>query len=73
MSRVVPEGTAMLFKTMVAQDVLDLLAATASVKVQDARFSRATALRIFGAAVGIGTAATRTEAVLRPSPRAFKN
>jgi hypothetical protein len=42
-SSVVPEGTAMWFKTIVAQDVFDLLTAAASVKVQDARFSRETA------------------------------
>ena len=72
MSSVVPEGTAILSKTTVAHDVFDLLAATASVKVQDARFSIATAFLISGAAVGMGTAATRKEAVLRPSPRAFK-
>jgi hypothetical protein len=63
----------MLSKTIVAHDVLDLLAATASVKVQDARFSIATAFLRSGAAVGIGTAATRKEAVLRPSLKAFKN
>ena len=73
MSSVVPDGTAMLSKTIVAHDFLDLLAAAASVKVQDARFSIATAFLRSGAAVGIGTAATRKEAVLRLSPRAFKN
>lgn len=72
MSSVVPDGTVIPSRTIVAHDVFDLLAATASVKVHDARFSIATALLISGAGVGIGTAATRTEAVLRPSPRAFK-
>lgn len=72
MSRVVPEGTTMLSKTIVAHDAFDLLAAEASVKVQDARFSIATAFLRLGAGVGIGTAATK-ETALRPSPKACKN
>ena len=36
-SKVVPDGTAILSKTMVAQEVFDLLAAEAAVKVQEAR------------------------------------
>ena len=39
-SRVVPDGTAILFRTMVAQEVFDLVAAAASVKVQAVRFPK---------------------------------
>jgi len=56
MSRVVPEGTAMLSRTMVAQSFLEAAAAEASVKVQEvARF--AAALLRDGAGVGAGMAA----------------
>ena len=54
-SSVVPEGTAILLSTMVAQDFLDAEAAEAAVKVQDARFSRA--FPISGAGVGRGAGA----------------
>jgi hypothetical protein len=53
-SNVVPEGTATLERTMVAQDFLDLLAREAPEepeKVQDALLARS------GAAVGAGAAA----------------
>jgi len=52
MSSVVPEGTAMLLRTMVAQDVLDLLAEAALVKVHEVARSLS-----FAAIVGIGAAA----------------
>ena len=39
-SRVVPDGTAILFKTIVAHEVFDLVAAAALVKVQAARFPK---------------------------------
>lgn len=51
-SSVVPDGTAILFKTIVAHDVFDLLALAAFVKVHVvALFSK------FGAAVGAGAVA----------------
>jgi hypothetical protein len=53
-SSVVPDGTAMLLRTMVAHEVLDLLAATASVNVHVALFARS------GAAVGIGAGTAET-------------
>jgi hypothetical protein len=57
---------------MVAQEAFDLLAAEAFVKVQLARlFNTAASLRL-GAAVGMGLAETRIEAVLRTSPRAVE-
>lgn len=62
-----PEGTAMLFSTIVAQVFLDLLADAASVKVHVARFARS------GAAVGSGAAAgaaeTNAALTLRRKPR----
>jgi hypothetical protein len=61
----------MPLSTMVAQSALDLLAAEAAVKVHEARLWRAAALAKSGAGVGIGMAATRTEAVLRASPKAW--
>ncbi len=67
-SSVTPDGTAMLSRTMVAQLAFDLLAAEAAVKVQLARFWRATALLRSGAAVGNGFAETRTAATPRANP-----
>ena len=72
-SRVVPEGTLMPSRTIVAHEVFDLLATEASVNVHDARLAKAAAFRISGAAVGIGTADTRTAAVLRASPEVLRN
>ena len=55
-SKVVPEGTATLLRTIVAQDFFDADAADAAVKVQDpARFSKASPT--FGAGVGRGAGA----------------
>lgn len=69
-SSVVPEGTAMLSSTIVAQDVLDLLADAALVNVHVAR------LAMSGAAVGSGAAAgaaeTNAAPALRKSPRAVE-
>ena len=39
-SRVLPDGTAILFKTMVPHKVFDLVATAALVKVHAARFSK---------------------------------
>jgi len=65
-SRVVPDGTGMALRTIVAQLVFDLLTCDAAVKVQVvARLPRAAFSRL-GAAVGlgIGDAVTNT-ALLR--------
>jgi hypothetical protein len=71
MSSVVPEGTAILSSTIVAQDFLDLLAEAALVKVHVARLARS------GAAVGSGAAAgaaeTNAAPAMRKSPRAVEN
>ena len=53
MSRVLPAGTAMFFRTMLEQAVLDALADAAFVKVQ------AVAAFTFFAGLGAGAAATR--------------
>ena len=75
MSRVVPDGTVIPLKTIVAQEALDLLAEAALVKVHEARFWRAAASLRSGAgvAIGMGEADTRTAAELRASPRALTN
>jgi hypothetical protein len=70
-SRVVPDGTVMPERTIVAQSALDLLAAEAAVKVQEALLWRAFLTNAAsGAGVAMGTAETRTAAVLRTSPKA---
>lgn len=66
-SRVVPDGTAILSRTIVAQSFFDALAAEASVKVQLALFCKTAGLSC-GAAVGVGTAAAKA-AALSMSPR----
>lgn len=72
MSRVTPDGTVMPERTIVAQLAFDLLAAAASVKVQEARlWSAALTALMSGAGVGIGVAETKMEAVLRTSPIAW--
>ena len=61
-SRVVPDGTAILLSTMVEHEVLDLLAEAASVKVQVvALFSS------LAAVVGVGSAAGRADTRLTPT------
>jgi hypothetical protein len=62
-SRVVPGGTAIFESTVVAQEVLDLLAEAASVKLHVARFARS------GAAVGAGPAAGAAETTVVPARR----
>lgn len=58
-------------RTIVAQSAFDLLAAAASVNVQEARLWSAFLTKArSGAGVGMGTAETSTEAVLRTSPKA---
>lgn len=56
-SSVTPDGTATPSRTMVAHEVLDLLAAEAAVKVQEARLSRAAASLRSGAGVAKGAGA----------------
>jgi hypothetical protein len=69
-SSVVPEGTAMLFRTMVAQEVLDLLADAALVNVHVARSARPGAS--VGSGVATGAAETNAAPALRRSPRAVE-
>lgn len=63
MPSVLREGTAMLFKTIVAQEVLDLLAEAALVNVRVARLARS------GAAVGSGAGAGAAETTAAPAVR----
>ena len=62
MSRVVPDGTAMLLRTIVAQDFLEALADAALLNVQEARFSKAFPSSGAGVGIGAGAAVTRATA-----------
>jgi hypothetical protein len=63
-SRVVPDGTATLLRIMVAQEVLDLLAEAASVKVQLVPVARSFSCAAWvGAGATAGAADTRAPAL----------
>ena len=65
MSRVVPDGTAMLLRTIVEQDSLLAEAEAASVNVQDVALSSSLIIVV---GIGVGAAATRAPHTLSRRP-----